>query len=257
MLNKPIQIQTLNAERPTEPMPFGDVLFPLRVDVPLISKTLAFYDGNKDLWQKNREEFYRQARSTYYYRNLSLVPAVHWRAQRGKRPWNQRHLETVYRKQMARWFAVYEAIVAGGYNSQYPITIYKPKRALKTTDGFNERHVPQQTFFMGNGRHRTAILIHLGQTGWLPGQYIVKHIQPYTPWEVTHLYMRHGWVSEQQFMNFVGMSIAYPACIETVDELFEWLSHRRGQQLVRAQVAIARYWYKEQYNDPDTNPIGC
>ena len=130
------------------------LVYPFRYDIIMRQRFLTFYDDNKELYFRNREEFLKKSKQEPYYRYFIGIKGA--QNQLKKKYGNDLPLEELFEIRVDNFISLYESIIKNGFS-------HKRKRRISLkcplkVDGIEKE---MNDFFIGNGCHRLAILRHL------------------------------------------------------------------------------------------------
>lgn len=128
----------------------GSLLAPLRYDIVIRKDFLGFYEANKSLYLSDFNSFLNLALKHAYFlcvttRYANLVV-------------DESAMMETYARRIRRFIAVHESILQNGFDKSFPLVLTTGMEILPTLNG---KCVSGQ-FFMGNGCHRLACLMHAG-----------------------------------------------------------------------------------------------
>lgn len=186
------------------------IVCPLRYDVLVRRDFLAFYAAHRDLYAADFDAFVALVKQGPYYRWFTESEAVRTKPDLLG---NSAALDAAFVERLRRAARLYENVQANGFSPDYPITLKTAERLLPpTTDkqGPPTGKLVSSRYFLADGCHRLALLMALGHTRLLPGQFRVKCFRSFSPFDSTSLLTRSLSISPGAYFTFLSSRYCAP-----------------------------------------------
>lgn len=204
--------------RPTEPLPLGEILFPLRYDIVMQEEVFTAWREFRD-----KVKVIRATRSGLPYRRIALV---HKRRRelglaREVSDWKaERKALKYHRGNISKLIMLYRIWCANKWDVRKGLLSFKkPLDGPKTTEGFPA----PPGVFLAHGQHRTAALWGAGVRELAPEHYIIKEVLDFKPPDFTRVMVQEGILDEAGFCDFARLRFdELPEDVSTAGGLVGW-----------------------------------
>lgn len=184
------------------PVRIGEIVSPLRYDVVVRARHLAFYAARRDLFATDFEAYQALAREQAYFVWFARVAAPRWW------PWvfdDPLLFESAWRDRLRASAALHDSFQAHGFDLAHPIELHAGRRVRQTASGKRTT----RRLFAGDGNHRLSLLMAAGQDLLQPSQYRVKRYLSIVPADTTGFLLRETGAGWSEYRSF--LELGYPA----------------------------------------------
>lgn len=167
-------------------IPLSSIIAPLRYDIIIREKFIAFYLKNRKLYQNDLGSFVEKSKKEPFYEYFKIRTAVY----RPKILKDKGMTMDEYQKYIKNFISLFEKIKNKGFDANFPVTLH--------------RSIFSKKLYMGDGCHRIACLKFLGYKS-LPkehGKIIISLF--HKPKNNTKMLLDMGLISKKTFDDFTG-----------------------------------------------------
>ncbi|UCG12903.1 MAG: hypothetical protein JSU72_20960, partial [Deltaproteobacteria bacterium] len=197
------------------------LISPLRYDVLVRRDFFSFYAEHRDLFFSDFEAFAGLVKHSPYYTWHVASEVIRTRPYLAG---NTQRLWAEFVDQIHKAAELYESMTNHGVDPQFPITLKTAERILPPTAA---RSAPptgklvSARYFLADGCHRLALLMHLGYTV-LPARYFrVKCFREFSPFDSTSLLARSLPIEPSAYFAFLSGRYCPPLVFERKDDFLE------------------------------------
>ncbi len=193
--------------RGREPIPISSIIVPYRYDVITRVDFFRVLQAHFHLVDQDPGMLHETCLKHHYY--LWFKHAFFSR----KYPmgYTEDLLDREFRNRVRRNVALLESFATGGFDERFPLTL---RRGIVTVRSLTGSRVPSRQPFLGDGCHRLALLILLGQRDLQPSQYEVQLYGRYRPLDITLELLPHLGLTERDFASFLGADVGGCSAVE-------------------------------------------
>lgn len=216
-----------------ETVPMGALISPLRYDILIRMHFFACYAERRDQFARAFDTFLEEPPVRDY--------AVWFRECRIRRAlpeayWLRGHVRRMFREQVRRAAALYDALEAQGFraDAQPPIELYDG-------DSVCSRRLPALAtrYFAGDGCHRLAFLALRDVVELAPDTYVVRRFRRLQPIDATAALTRCLPLGEESYVRFLTSGYAPGQAFSRLADLLTFMQRSGDSRLGEAR-AIAR-----------------
>lgn len=196
---------TLPGRRPRlrtgdEALDIDRLISPLRYDVLIRERYLAFLAQHLDLFHRDFDAFVALARRQPYYAWFCAV-AIH-RIRPGAAGAGE--LDAEFRERLRKTTRLYQAICERGFDLRFPITVRTAGPVAVTATG----KTVSGRVFPSDGCHRLAMLRHTGHRSLRPEWYRLRSDSPWQPPDNTGTLIGALGISRSEYFEFLSLGYA-------------------------------------------------
>lgn len=222
---KQVHFEVVGRNEGTTPLALGRVLFPLRYDiyaqVPFLRDFYTARLGDPSRLQEVVENYpeymYHRIVITHTLRQkwglLTPMPADKF----------ERRVRKYVVGNIGKLVSIWESVRVNGYQGSGCGKVHFKKVAdnQKTLEGHD---LPgDDALYLTNGQHRCVVLLAMGSTVLPPEWYSITIVKKSQPIETTHEYIKRGWISEAEFVDFARLRFSrMPSEIVCVSDMAGW-----------------------------------
>jgi hypothetical protein len=165
------RLRALSARRAylpgTEPVPLDELLSPLRYDIVVRADHFRFLEDRFDLFERDPDAYVRLAQGHPYFTWYTQVALPRYRPHASG---DERRRLAAFRRRVLAAAALWRSFKAAGFDARNPVTLRVAVPAAATATG----KVVRRRVHVGDGCHRLAMLVAVGEPTLLPGWYRVR-----------------------------------------------------------------------------------
>lgn len=174
----------LAPEQIEAPISIRALVYPLRYDVLVRKSLYDLYVAHRELYRRDPGSFLDLAQKHDYYTWFTRVLLVRYAPDDAL---SAPRLRDLFAQRVASAVAVYDSIVADGFDPARPVEPYTGREILPADSG----RVVQHKYYAGDGCHRLACLMSQGYNE-LPREFVrIKCFKRLVPFDNTALLARH------------------------------------------------------------------
>ena len=240
---KKIDFTVVGRKDGTAPLPLGRVLFPLRYDIvvqaPFLSKFYAERQDDPDTLHSVVENYpeymYQRIVVTHTLRQkwglLTSMPAAKF----------ERRVRKYIPANIGKLVAIWESVRVKGYLGTGNGKVHF-KKILDEQQTLEGHDLPgEDALYLTNGQHRSVVLLAMGRTVLPKDWYSITLVRGFRPIETTGEYVRRGWISESEFVDFARLRFpSIPAGVHDIKLLRQWAKDTNQPQWLAYYLDL--YW---------------
>jgi len=204
---------------------------PLRYDVVVRREFFPFYLAHRDLYISDFEAFVKLASGTHYYTWYEQSEVIRCSPYRLN---SEELLRTGFEDKIRGAVELHKSMMDRGFDQQFPIILRTAERLLPPTA---DRSAPptgksvSARYFLADGCHRLALLMHIGYTVLPAGYFRVQCFREFSPFDSTSLLAQSLPIEPSAYFAFLSSHYCAPLSFTTGDELLNWITENKPQLL--------------------------
>ena len=192
----------LRAYRPaTEPLDLDSLISPLRYDIMVRADFFDYLSERLEDYEADFDRFAADATATTYYAWFAKVALARYRPRQARDP---ARVMVEFRERLHRSVRLLTSFTAGGFDLRHPISVRTAVPGALTGTG---KLVPRK-YYAGDGCHRLALLVRVGETSLAPSHYRVRRDPETMVVDNTQLLIRELGLTPEQYFRFLSRGYA-------------------------------------------------
>ena len=201
----------------------ASLICPLRYDVIVRRDFLTFYTAHRDLYRSDFNAFVDLVKQGSYYTWFVKSESIRTKPHLLDDPDG---LWIRFVDKIRKAAELYESMVNGGFDEQFPIILKTAEHLLPPT---GDRRAPptgkflSDRYFLADGCHRLATLMTMGYNV-LPYEYFrIMCFREFNPFDSTSLLARSLPITPSAYFTFLSSRYCHPFVFEDRDSFLEYL----------------------------------